>query len=288
MPNIRDIRRRIKSIESTRQITKAMELVAAAKVRRAQERVLAARPYAEKIDELYRELVANLPAGYDSPLMEERPLRKVGLLVLTSDKGLSGSYNINNIRLALHRAAEWEAQGKEVAFYAVGNKGIQALKRSFHPVVRSYSGLPVIPSAAEARGLVEDLVEDFQRGEVDRVELVYTRFLSLSRYEPTVSPFLPARIERQEGKTSGVFLFEPSAGEVFDRIVPKRLETNVYRSLLEAAASALASQMNAMGNATKNAGEMIRSLSIVYNKARQAAITREILEVVGGAEALKG
>lgn len=287
MPNIRDIRRRIKSIESTRQITKAMELVAAAKVRRAQERVLAARPYAEKIEELYKELVANLPAGYDSPLMEERPLRKVGLLVLTSDKGLSGSYNINNIRLALHRAAEWEAQGKEVAFYAVGNKGIQALKRSSHPVVRTYSGLPVIPTAAEARGLVEDLVEDFQKGEIDRVELVYTRFLSLSRYEPTVSPFLPARIEREE-KTAGVFLFEPSAAEVFDRIVPKRLETSVYRSLLEAAASALASQMNAMGNATKNAGEMIRSLSIVYNKARQAAITREILEVVGGAEALKG
>ncbi|HBN09727.1 MAG TPA: ATP synthase F1 subunit gamma [Cyanobacteria bacterium UBA8530] len=291
MPNIREIRSRVRSIKSTEQITKAMEMVAAAKVRRAQERVLAVRPYAEKLQGIFRELVGNLPPDYESPLLVERPVRKVGLVVMSSDKGLAGSYHVNIVRLALARAAEWERRGVEVGFFAVGSKGIQLLKRSGPSLFAAYQGFGAIPSAAEARGLAADLVDKFEKGEVDRIEILYTRFHSLVRYQPTVADFLPASIiEEGEARKeeSGQHLFEPSAGFVFDRLVPKQLETEIYRSLLESAASEQAARMTAMGSASKNAKEMIRTLSILYNKARQASITREILEVVGGAEALKG
>ncbi|HEY9765096.1 MAG TPA: ATP synthase F1 subunit gamma [Chroococcales cyanobacterium] len=295
MPNIREIRSRVRSIKSTEQITKAMEMVAAAKVRRAQEKVLAVRPYADRLQGIFRELVDNLPPEHESPLLVERPVRKVGLVVMSSDKGLAGSYHVNIVRLALARAAEWERKGAEVGFFAVGSKGIQLLKRSGLSLIAAYQGFGAIPSAAEARGLAADLVDKFEKGEVDRIEILYTRFHSLMRYQPTVADFLPASLgekgaakKEDEKDPSRQHLFEPSAGFVFDRLVPKQLETEIYRSLLESAASEQAARMTAMGSASKNAKEMIRTLSILYNKARQASITREILEVVGGAEALKG
>lgn len=286
MANVRDIRRRIRGIQSTEQITKAMQMVAAAKVRRAQERLMATRPYADKFTELYRALVAQVPPTYESPLMENRPLQRVALVVITSDKGLSGSYNANIIRKALAQAKDYSEKGISVSFIVIGSKGVAALKRSPYPIMQSYQSLPAIPTPGEARGIVEDIVAHFVAQEVDRVELIYTRFQSMLRYTPVVAEFLPASLPEAGGV--GETLFEPTPEAVLDRMIPKYLETEVYRDLLEAAASQLASQMTAMSNASKSAADMIRMLTIVYNKARQAMITQEISEVVGGANALKG
>ncbi len=311
--NTRDIRRRIKSVESTKKITKAMEMVAAAKVRRAQGRVISNRPYAEKLGEMFAHVTANLPPGeVHQPLLAKRDVKHVLLIVVTSDKGLCGGYNSNILRFAVERMRELKGQGLAVSFMVVGTKGVNFFRHANFAVVARIQGLSAVPTHLEAETLVHEAVSHFESGDMDRVELIYTRFGGMTRFIPTRVDLLPASLEAMQGegivvtdheahghagpsaqthtrtRAESPYLFEPDAEAMIGRLIPAYLSNEVYQALLEAAASFLASQMMAMGSATKSAGEMISHLTIVYNKARQAGITQEILEVVGGAEALKG
>lgn len=287
--NTKDIRRRIKGVKSTQQITKAMEMVAAAKVRRAQARVTAARPFAQKIREMFGAVTAQLPPGeVESPLLVRREVKKVALIVVTSDKGLAGAYNANVIRAAVGRIRNWKSQGVETQLILVGTKGVNFFRYSNFPVISRYTNLPAIPTFTEATVLVEEATKLYCDGAVDKVEILFTRFHSMLRYTPELTDLLPATLpETTEAERQAEYIFEPTADVMIESIIPKYLETVIYQGLLEASASELASRMTAMGAASKNAGQMIQHLTLVLNKARQAAITQEILEVVGGAEALK-
>jgi F-type H+-transporting ATPase subunit gamma len=294
MANIREIKGRIKSVKNTSQITKAMQMVAAAKVRRAQERVIQARPYAEALEHMFQEVAANLGGeDIDEPLLKPRPtVKTVGVLVITSDKGLSGAYNSNVLRASLQRVKALKEQGLEVKLWLVGNKAIQFYKSLGFPVAKAYSGLPAIPTYSDAKNIVGALQTAFISGEVDRVEVVFTRFVSMITFKVTESVLFP--VAAPQGETTAKagpkpqYIFEPSAKDVIAQVLPRYAETQIYRALLEGAASQLASQMMAMSSATKNANDMVNRMTLIYNKARQASITQEILEVVGGAEAMKG
>ncbi len=288
--NAKEIRRRIKGVASTRQITKAMEMVAAAKVRRALGRATAARPYSQGIKDLFATVTSYLPAGeLNSKLLVRRDVKKVAIVILTSDKGLAGAFNSNVIRAAVSRVREWKAKGAEPQLVIVGTKGVNFFRHSNFEVVSRYQNLPAIPTFVEASVVAEEVTKLYAEGAVDKVELVYTQFHSMLRYTPEVMDLLPASLPETAATTSSQreYLFEPSAEAMVEELIPKYLETVVYQGMLESASSFFASQMNAMSNASKNAGEMIQHLTLVLNKARQGAITQEILEVVGGAEALK-
>lgn len=287
--NTRDIRTRIKSVKNTQQITRAMQMVAAAKVRRAQERVTAAKPFSEQIAKVFAQVAGQLsPGEYRSPLLQVRPVKRVALVVVTSDKGLAGGYNANVIRSAVNRIREWTEKGVEPKLVIVGTKGVAFFRHSNFEVISRYTQLPQIPTFAEAQQIVSEVSALFAKGEVDQVEFIYTNFKSMISLIPTTSTLLPASLP--EGQASSgpraLYTFEPSPEEVMDRLIPKYLETVMYQALLESAASELAARMTAMSAASKNAKELAAALSLVYNKARQAAITQEILEVVGGASAL--
>jgi F-type H+-transporting ATPase subunit gamma len=290
--NTKEIRRRIRTVQSTQKITKAMEMVAAAKVRRAQDRVTASRPYAYRIQAMYGEVSRGLSGGEARhPLLAVRPVKSVLLVLLTSDKGLCGGYNANVVRFLVHRIRDYKAKGVQAKVLVVGTKGVNFFKHAAFEVVGRIQNLPQVPTFTEASVLVEEGQRLFETGEVDAVELVYTRFQSMVRYEPIALPLLPAAPARDSGsarKVGPAMLFEPDAETMLSEILPAYLKTMVYQALLDASASELANRMMAMGAASKNAGEMISHLTLVYNKARQAGITQEILEVVGGAEALKG
>jgi F-type H+-transporting ATPase subunit gamma len=290
--NTREIRSRIKSVKNTQQITKAMQMVAAAKVRRAQERATAAKPFSQKIAEVFRQVAAQLPKGeFKSPLLDQRPVKKVALVVITSDKGLSGGYNANVLRMAVTRHRHWVGQGIEPKLIIVGTKGVQFFRHSNFNVVSRFQNLPAVPTFAEASEIVKEATALFASGEVDQVEFIFTSFKNMVTQTPTTVTLLPATLPT-EGEATGpkgpqaLYEFEPSAEEVMTAIIPKYLETVVYQGLLESATSQLAAQMTAMSAASKNAKELAAALSLVYNKARQAAITQEILEVVGGAAAI--
>ncbi|MBI6545347.1 MAG: ATP synthase F1 subunit gamma [Cyanobacteria bacterium NC_groundwater_1444_Ag_S-0.65um_54_12] len=290
--NTKEIRRRIKSVQSTQKITKAMEMVAAAKVRRAQQRVLASRPYADKLSQLFAQLVTQLPPGeVQHPLLERREVKQVLLVIITSDKGLCGGYNANLLRHALARLRELQGEAIGAQLLLVGTKGINFFRQSGFAVVGRISGLAAIPSYAEATVLAEEARKFYESRQFDRVELIFTRFQSMMRYQPALFELLPSQlpeIANQERAPRIPYLFEPDAERMMDEVIPAYLTTTIYQAMLDAVASELASRMVAMGSASKAAGEMIDHLTLIYNKARQASITQEILEVVGGAEALKG
>jgi F-type H+-transporting ATPase subunit gamma len=288
--NTREIRTRIKSVKNTQQITKAMQMVAAAKVRRAQERVTAAKPYSQKIAEVFRQVAAQLPKGeFQSPLLDQRPVKNVALVVITSDKGLSGGYNANAIRAAVVRHRHWVNQGIQPKLIIVGTKGVQFFRHSNFDVVSRFQNLPAVPTFAEASAIVKEASALFADGQVDQVEFIYTTFKNMVTQTPTLVTLLPATMPDTAGAEpvgpQSLYEFEPSADVVMGAIIPKYLETVVYQALLESATSQLAAQMTAMSAASKNAKELAAALSLVYNKARQAAITQEISEVVGGAAA---
>ncbi len=287
--NTKEIRQRIKGFKSTQQITKAMEMVAAAKVRRVQTRALAARPYAAKISEMFAAVTNQLPPGENlSKLLTPREVKNVLLIVITSDKGLAGAYNANVLRHAAGRIREWTEKGIEPQLLIVGTKGVNFFRHSKVKVAQSYQHLPQIPTFTEATIIVEEFTKLYSEGQVDRVEFVHTKFHSMIRFTPEVVTLLPA--ERKETANSGFkaeYLFEPSAAEMIEDLIPTYLQTVVYQGMLESSTSFFASQMTAMGAASKNAGELIQHMTLVLNKARQAAITQEISEVVGGAAALK-
>ena len=297
--NTKDIRRRIKSVESTKKITKAMEMVAAAKVRRAQLRVMSNRPYAHKLAEVFAHVTANLPPGeVRHPLLDRREIKKALLVVVTSDKGLCGGYNSNIIRFAVERMRTLKSQGIQVAIVVVGTKGVNFFRHANFEVVARIQGLSAIPTFVEAEALVNESIGHYEKAAVDKVELIYTRFGGMTRFIPTRVDVLPASLAEMQGEgiadptalaeaggftnaahpeavahTGAPYLYEPDAEAMVSKLIPAYLSNEVYQ---------------AMGAASKSAGEMISHLTLVYNKARQAGITQELLEVVGGAEALKG
>lgn len=293
MANLKAIRRRIKSVQATQKITRAMRLVAAAKVRKAQMRVLAARPFTQRVIKLLREVVNETqPIDLqDLPLLHRRPVKKVGLIVLASDRGLCGSYNTNVFRATLERIQQLEREGKQVALTLVGLKAVGFFRGVKVEKLKTYTLLPAIPSVEEAKLIADQAAEMYVKGTVDAIELIGTDFISMLRSQVVVTKFLPVELPEaaDHQAMAPIRLFEPSLLEVLEKeLLPKYIENVVFQALLEASASELAARMNAMTNASNNARDLIQSLTMVYNKARQASITQELLEIVGGAEALKG
>jgi F-type H+-transporting ATPase subunit gamma len=292
MANLKAIRRRIKSVQSTQKITRAMRLVAAAKVRRAQARTLAARPFTTRVIKMLREIVRDTQAidWQELPLLRRRSIKTVALIIISSDRGLCGSYNSTIFRSALERIQKLQKEGKEVKLILVGLKAVAFFRSIKLEKLKTYTLLPAIPSVEEGKLIADQAAEFYVNGEVDAVELVSTHFISLLRSEVVRTHFLPVELpppdEHEVLKPQ--ILFEPSIEEVLElQLLPKYIENVIFQALLDASASELAARMNAMSNAATNAQELINSLTLVYNKARQASITQELLEVVGGAEALK-
>ncbi len=293
MANLKAIRNRIKSVQATQKITRAMRLVAAAKVRRAQMRVLAARPFTSRVVSLLREVVAETaPIDLqDLPLLQRRTVKKVLIIVLGSDRGLCGSYNTTVFREALSRIKTLKDEGKEVALTTVGLKAVAFFKSIKVEKVKTYTLLPAIPTVEEAKLIAKQAADMYVEGKVDSVEIIGTDFISMLRSQVVTTKFLPVDLppKAEDHGLSPLRLFEPSILEVMEKeLIPKYIENVIYQALLEASASELAARMNAMTNASNNARDLIQSLTLVYNKARQASITQELLEIVGGAEALKG
>lgn len=294
MANLKAIRQRIKSVQSTGKITRAMKMVAAAKVRRAQARVVASRPFTQAVVRVLRACVAEVAAVdlQDLPLLHKRPIKKVAIIVLSSDRGLCGGYNTTVFREVLSRITALKESGKEVALITVGLKAVSFFKSVKIEKLKSYSLLPAIPSVEEAKLIARQAEELYTTGQVDAIEIIGTDFISLIRSEVITTNFLPVELPKgldESGTLKPLRLFEPSVEAVMaDELLPKYVENVIYQALLEASASELAARMNAMTNASNNARDLISSLTLVYNKARQAAITQELLEIVAGAEALKG
>ena len=282
MPNAQDIRRRIKSVKSIEQITKAMKMVAAARLRKAQERAIASRPYTEKIQEVLSSVAPNV-SDATHPLLEVRDVKNIGYLILSADKGLAGAYSSNLFKEVLP-----QIKGKDnVGLVTVGRKARDYFRRRAYRVDAEYTGFSEKPTYQHAVDIAQGLGESFKNGQYDEIYLVYTKFYSPLNQKPTTQKLLPLSNAAQSDQEPQDYIFEPSAAEVLDQLLPKYLETAIYGALLQAAASELGSRMTAMGSATDNAEELISKLVLNYNKVRQATITREISEIVGGAEALK-
>jgi F-type H+-transporting ATPase subunit gamma len=295
MASVQDFKRRIRSVTNTRKITRAMELVAAAKLRRAQSRIEAMRPYADTM----RELIAGVGRAASSvrglPLLAQRETVQTVLLVpLTGDRGLAGAFNAQVMRRAFALERSLQAEGLTVRWLAVGKKGRSTLGFRRRSLVGEYTGFTDRPSYADAQAVAHRAGELFVEGEVDRVVLVYNTFVSALTQHVTEQDVLPISAEiletdeeeRAADTMRGDFIFEPEPEEILARLLPVYLETQVYRALLESTASEQGARMTAMRNASKNAGELIDGLTLHMNRARQAEITQEILEVVAGAEAL--
>ena len=288
----RVLRRRIKSVQSTKKITKAMELIAASRILKAQQRVNAARPYSEQITEVIRNLAA-AGAGRGSALLEQREdIRTVAFLVVGGDRGLSGAYNSSVIRAAEREMERQRAQGKQTRLITVGKKPTGYFGFRGYTIDASYQGFSDEPTYEDARRVAGEVVQRFEAGEYDAVEMVYTQFISAGTQRVMQKRFVPLETdlldagERSDGPTAD-YEFEPSPGAILDRLLPRYAEARLYAALLEGAASFFAAQQRAMKSATDNAEELITKLSRVMNRARQDAITTEIMEIVGGAEALR-
>ncbi len=285
MASVRDLRRRIRSVKSTMQITKAMKMVAAAKLRKAQERVIAARPFARQLQDVLARL-AQAARDAKHPLLEVREVKKIAYVVVTADRGLCGGYNTNIIRMGAGAVAESSAPGSVVA---VGRKGRDYFRRIGIPIASEFVAMGDDPSFVQAKEISAEVVRLYTEREVDEVHLIYTEFVNAIAQRPVHVKLLPLKAPEQKGASAskGYYTFEPSAEEILQTLVPKYVETLLFRAMLEAKASELGAKMTAMGSATDNAKEMIDRLTLMMNRARQAAITREISEIVGGAAALE-
>ncbi len=288
--NLKAIRKRIASVKSTQKITRAMKLVAAARLRRAQEDILALRPYALKTLEVLSAVAAR--AGDDEevhPLLARRPPERVLLVVLTSDRGLCGSFNSSILKMAM---AEWkrrEADGATVKFVCIGRKGAEFLERRGATIVQRFAGLAQDIPHEKAVEIGKIIVGEYTSRELDACFLVYNEFKSAISQKVVVEPLLPITpMEMPPSMGSIDFDYEPSKEALLDTLLPMYVDTEVYRAMLESAASEHGARMTAMDAATNNAGELIRKLTLEFNRARQAAITTELMEIIGGAEALKG
>jgi F-type H+-transporting ATPase subunit gamma len=295
--SLQDLRRRISSVRNTRKITKALELVAGARLRRAQIRIEEMRPYADRMQELMIGTAGAASSLRNLVLLQQREeVRRVAFVVVTGDRGLAGPFNGQVLRRAFELERQVRSEGQEVIWVTVGRKGASTLRFRRYEVTAQWAGFADKPSYHDAQAVGHKLAELYETEEVDRVVLIYNTFESVLVQRVTTTDLLPIREEVLASKTSEEeregptpdFIYEPEPEEILQRLLPVYLETEIYRALLESAAAFLASQMTAMRNASKNAGELIDDLTLSLNRARQAEITQEILEVVGGADALTG
>jgi F-type H+-transporting ATPase subunit gamma len=314
MANLKEIRDRISSIKNTRKITEAMRLVAAAKVRRAQEQVLRSRPFADRLARVLQNLQSRMGfEGADAPLLSSRDVKAITLLSVTGDRGLCGGYNANVIKRTEQRFKELQSQGYTVDLVLMGRKAITYFTNRKYPIRATFTGLEQVPTAAEANQIANEVLAEFLSGSTDRVEIIYTKFINLVSSQPVVQTLLPldpqgiavpgdeifrlitkdgqlsvevSKRENEQASLQSDFVFEQSPDQLLNALLPLYLANQLLRSLQEAAASELASRMTAMNNASDNAKALAKTLTLDYNKARQAAITQEILEVVGGASAM--
>mgnify|MGYP001809645255 CR=1 FL=1 len=307
MANLKDIKSRIASVENTKKITRAMKMVAAAKVKKAENSVKAARPFAQELIIAFERLLSAIGDYSQSglkikmaienypELLKKREIKTAGILVITSNKGLAGAYNANVIRNVLKQIQEYKEKGITSKLFIVGQKGMASLKRKSadlgFEILHTYTQVANEISASGAEIIAEDLAENFVSGNIDAIEIFTTRFKNMMSYSAENWNLLPISVDAEKIKSAVIeptMIFEPSEHSILQKLVPLYITNTIYQALLEAQASELASRMTAMSAASNNAEDMIRTLTIDYNKARQWAITQEILEVVSGADALKG
>jgi F-type H+-transporting ATPase subunit gamma len=296
LASTQELKRRVRSITNTRKVTKAMELVASARLRRSQSRIEAMRPYADRMQELMGG-VAQAAGSVRLPLLQQREdVKTIAIVPMTGDRGLAGGFNAQVLRRSFALAREAEAAGQQVVWYPSGRRGGSTLRFRRLNVGQGWTGFSERPEYADAQAMAHVLSEAFVNGDVDRVVLVYNAFVSPLVQKVTVSEVLPvpqealagSEVDAETRQAAGDFIYEPEPEEILARLLPVYVETELYRALLESAASEQGARMTAMRNASKAAGELIDSLTLAMNRARQAEITQEILEVVAGADALQG
>jgi F-type H+-transporting ATPase subunit gamma len=286
MAGAKEIRTKIASIKSTQKITKAMEMVAASKMRRAQERMRAARPYAEKIRTVIGHIRLANP-DYRHPFLVEREVKSVGIIVVSSDRGLCGSLNINVFKQTLAAVREWQGKGCDVQLCLIGSKGMQFFRRLKLPVAASVVHLGDKPHLADLIGPVKAMLDLYRDGRVDRLSLISSNFVNTMTQKPEERVLLPAEtVDASELQSRWDYIYEPGAAELLDGYMMRYVESQAYQAVVENLACEMAARMVAMKSATDNAGSLIEELQLIYNKARQAAITKEISEIVGGAAAV--
>ena len=289
MPSLIDIRRRIRSVKSTQQITRAMKLVAGARLRKAQQNIERLRPYAIKTYEVLSGVAARVGGDEDvHPLLARREPKNVMLVVLTSDRGLAGAFNSNICKAAYRQWKELEAEGSDVCFGIIGRKGRDYFKRRNANIRHDFLGVFEDLSVDKAGEIGRYIVEDYTSLHLDACYLVYNEFKSAISQQVVIEPFLPIKPMVLAEDQLGDFIYEPNQQALLDNLLPMYVEVEIYRALLESVASEHGARMTAMDSATNNASDMIDRLTLQYNRARQAAITKELMEIIGGAEALKG
>jgi F-type H+-transporting ATPase subunit gamma len=287
MPGSREIRNKIRSVKNTQKITKAMEMVAASKMRKAQERMKTARPYGEKIRNVAGHM-SHASTEYHHPFLVERDtVKRVGIVVVTSDKGLCGGLNTNVLRMVLNRAKEWEASGEELEVCCIGNKGLAFMQRLGARVVSHVTGLGDVPHLEKLIGAVKIMLDGYMEDRFDVLHIFYTRFINTMKQEPVMEQLLPLSGDKlgiPQGQWD--YLYEPDAKVVVDNVLRRYIEALIYQAVVENIASEQSARMVAMKSASDNAGSVIDELTLIYNKTRQASITKELSEIVGGAAAV--
>lgn len=286
MAGAKEIRTKIKSVKNTQKITRAMEKVAMSKMRRAQDRMVAARPYANAIRRTIGHLAQANP-DYRHPYMVERPAKRVAYLIVSTDRGLAGGLNVNTFRAAVRSIREWKDKSIDAELAIIGNKGIAFFKRVGGKVLATSSNLGDRPQLEDLLGTIKVLTDAYRNGEVDRVYVIYSSFVNTMTQRPTVQQLLPVEPVQTDGLLDKWdYIYEPSAAELLDTVLQRYVESQVYQAVIENAASEQSARMVAMKAASDNAGKIINGLQLAYNKARQASITKELAEIVGGAAAV--
>jgi F-type H+-transporting ATPase subunit gamma len=286
MPGTKEIRTKIASVKSTQKITKAMQMVATSKMRRAQDRMKQARPYAQKMRNVIGHLTEANP-DYRHPFLNERDVKGVGIIVVSTDRGLAGGLNANTFKQVLLLMREWQGKGANVSLCIIGSKGLSFFRRLDVKVLANISGLGDRPHVKDLIGTVKVMLDAFRNGEIDRLFMVNAQFVNTMTQKPTVEQLLPIQAVDNEGLPEHWdYIYEPEAKYILDGLLMRYVESQVYRAAVENVASEMAARMVAMKAASDNAGKLISELQLVYNKARQAAITKELSEIVGGAAAV--
>src|SRR5277367_4191662 len=286
MPGTKEIRTKIASVKSTQKITKAMQMVATSKMRRAQDRMRLARPYAQKMRNVIGHLTEANP-DYKHPFLQERDVKGVGIIVVSTDRGLAGGLNANTFKQTLVLMREWQGKGANVSLCLIGSKGLTFFRRLDTKILGNVSGLGDRPHIRDLIGTVKVMLDAYRNGEIDRLFLVNSQFLNTMTQKPTVEQLLPVVATDTEGLAEHWdYIYEPEAKTILEGVLMRYIESQVYRAAVENVASEMAARMVAMKAASDNAGKLIGELQLIYNKARQAAITKELSEIVGGAAAV--
>jgi F-type H+-transporting ATPase subunit gamma len=286
MPGTKEIRTKIASVKSTQKITKAMQMVATSKMRRAQERMRLARPYAQKMRNVIGHLTQANP-DYRHPFLSERDVKSVGIIVISTDRGLAGGLNANVFKRTIYLMREWQQKGVEVSLCLIGGKGLAFFRRLGTPVLANVSGLGDRPHVKDLIGSVKVMLDAYTAGKLDRLMLINAEFVNTMTQQPVVKQLLPVEpIDTDDLQEHWDYIYEPDAKDILDGLLMRYVESQVYQGAVENVASEMAARMVAMKSASDNAGKLIGELQLVYNKARQAAITKELSEIVGGAAAV--